>query len=568
MSISPRSSDRLRLLAVVAVVAVTTACAYFNTFYNAQAHFTKAQRIEENRLSAARDASRSAVSQTAITEYDLAIEKCNKVIQRHSGSRWVDDALLLMGRAQFGKRDLEDALDTFLALVNLPDTNLRENALFWAGRTYYELDRNEEGRGAFERLLTEYPRSELRGQVLETQARALVEDQELDAALATYRRVVREFPDSEVRQAALFELGALYMETGHFDSAYAAYEEVARTADEFSTRLDARVLTGDALFREKRYDAALDTYLTSLDLGQELPEDERAPIEVKVGDTLTELGRLDDAIARYEAVAETYPQTAQAAEAQFQIGFIQERRHGDYLAAIEAYGLASRQGGEAAGSVFVTEAADRMKSLQKLVDQGITSSDVGSGGGEASGALSLAEQFLIQEEDTTKAVAQYRKVARDFPGDEYAARALYGLAWLAERRAAPRDSVVALHLAVLEGHPGSPQAIQSGGALTRLGLEELIPEGALDPVEAAVDSTGGSADGAGPDSLDVTAPDSMATAPLDSLATAGLDSLATVGLDSLAVQRGGLAGPDSLGAVVPDSLRPEAPLPPGTPEED
>jgi len=527
---------------VVGAIASTAACAYFNTFYNAQAHFTKAERIEENRLSGARDANPEAVSQSAITEYDLAIEKCNKVIQRHSGSRWVDDALFLMGRAQFGKRDLEDALDTFLVLTNLPETNLREKGLFWTGRTYYELDRNEEGRVTFERLLEEYPRSSLRGQVLETQARALVEDRELEAALHAYRRVVREFPDSEVRQEALFELGALYMETGHFDSAYAAYEEVARTADEFETRLEARVLTGDALFREKRYEEALDTYLTSLDLGQELPEDERAPIEVKVGDTLTELGRLDDAIARYEAVAETYAQSVYAAEAQFQIGFIQERRHGDYLAAIEAYGFASRQQGEAAGSVFVTEAADRMKNLQKLVDQGITSSNVQAGGGEASGALSLAEQFLIQEEDTTKAVSQYRKVVRDFPGEEYAARALYGLAWLAEHRAAPRDSVVSLHLRVLEEYPGTPQAIQSGEVLTRMGLAERIPEGALDPIEAASDSTGASVD-----SLDAV-PGEVADA------------------DSAGILDGML--PDTLEVARADSMRPDAELQALPPEED
>lgn len=529
-------------MVLAGTLLATGACAYFNTFYNAQAHFTKAERIESNR-----DAEATTVSATAIAEYDLAIEKCNKVIQNHSNSRWVDDALLLMGRAQFGKRSFESALSTFNALSNMSDTDLREEALFWAGRAYYELDRNEEGRQTFERLMAEFPRSNRIGLVLETQARALVADGEAAAALSAYRRIVREFPGTDVRQEALFELGELYMEVGHFDSAYAAYEEVTRTADTFGVRLEARVLTGDALFREKRYEDALGTYLTALDLGQELPIEERAPIEVKIADCLTELGRLPEAIARYEEVAESYAGTVHAAEALFQIGFIHERRYGDYVKAVEVYTTASSQQGGAARSVFTTEAADRLRDLQKLIDRGITSAESGTGDAEADGALFLAEQFLFQEGDTTKAVSQYRTVMSEYPDDEISVRALYALAWLAERQGAPQDSVVALHDQVLARFPGTQQAIQSGAYLTRHGLQDRIPEGALDPiVEEEVADPG--------DSLSV--PGDSLFVPGDSLSVPG-DSLFVPG-DSLSVPGDSLSVPgDSLGAPADSGFRPD-----------
>jgi len=455
------------------LACVFTGCAYFNTFYNARSHFAKAERIQ-----AGRTLGDDSVAGSAVTEYDLAIEKCNKVIQHHSDSRWVDDAILLMGRSYFGKHQYSDALDKFRALADSPASDLREAATYWLGATYYELGRPEEGRQTFERLLVEFPHSPRRAEALRVQAESLVRENRVAEALTAYRRILGEFPDASDRAENLFAIGELYMQAGFFDSAYAAYDEVARTAGEFDIRLEARVLRGDALFREKRHAEALETYRTALDVGRSLPAEEKVVIELKAASCRVELGEYERAISEYEAIAETYQSSVHAAEALFKIGFIQEARYGNYTAALASYQKIKELPAASMRSVFAADADRRARELKRLVDAGLTSPAQG-GDAEASGAFLLAEQFLFQETDTAKAIAQYATVEERFPGSEEAARAAFARAWLADIARAGEDSVNAQYLRVVRSYPGTEQAVGAGEILIARGLGDLVPREAM-----------------------------------------------------------------------------------------
>ena len=47
-------------------------------------------------------------------DMDLIIEKTTKVIQKHPGSKWVDDCFYLMGQAHFYKQEYEDAIKSYI----------------------------------------------------------------------------------------------------------------------------------------------------------------------------------------------------------------------------------------------------------------------------------------------------------------------------------------------------------------------------------------------------------------------------------------------------------------------
>ncbi len=469
-----------------ALLLAGASCAYFNTFYNARAHFKKAERIQKDRDE------ESGVSQSAIGEYDFAIEKCNKVIQRHSGSRWVDDAILLMGRAYFGKRDYVEALDKFQGLIDaFPKTNLRHQALFMVGLTYYRMKRPEEGRRAFDQLLGEKPDFERKDEILAIQAQSMADDGDIAGAVATYRRILREFPGSRERVQTLFNIGELYMQSDRFDSAYVAYEEAMRISDDMKLRLEAREHTADALFREKRVEEALENYRTILDLAQDLPADERVPIELKIASCLSALGDTEKALDDYKRILEASPGTVFAAEAAFQTGLIWELRFGDYTRAQESYEAIGAMGAQATRSIYGEQAESRKRNLRRLIERGITSaiSDT-AGGAEADGILLLAEHFLFQETDTLKALEKYEEVCERFPGTTHGARASYARAWLTSLNAAAADSSDTLFVRVLREYPGTPQALQVGEFFKERGLEALIPEGALDAPAVPADSTG------------------------------------------------------------------------------
>lgn len=467
----------VRPLLVAGLVVAATGCAYFNTFYNAREHFKKAERTQQ---SATEDTGPTAA---AIREYDLTIDKCNKVIQDHGDSRWVDDAVLLMGRAYFGKREYSQALDKFRALVDgFPQSDLRGEALFMTGLTYYRLNRREEGRQTFDQLLRESPEFARRDEMLRIQASALERDGELEAAIRIYRHIVEDYPDSDRRIETLLDVGDLYMRTGVFDSAYVAFDVALREAKDIADRFAARRRRADALFREQRYDEALETYRTVLDVGTSLGREEIEPIELRIAACIAELGDHERAIDEYRRIVEASTGNVAAAEGIFNIGLILELDHGDYMAAVDEYDEIPRLQGAGARSIFATQAASRATQLRKLISQGIHSRSDQASSGEAQGALLLAEQFLYQQADTTLALEQYARVEADYPETIEAAKAAYAQAFLSKLTTASRDTTQDPWVRVLARYPGTAQAIGAGDQLKKRGLEHLIPEGALEPL--------------------------------------------------------------------------------------
>ncbi len=514
---------------------VATGCAYFNTFYNARTHFKKAERIRRDR------AEEGGPSQAAIIEYDATIEKCNKVIQQHSGSRWVDDALLLMGRAYLGKHEYVEALDKFEGLLDaFPESSLRDETLFMMGLTYYGMRRVEEGRRTFADLLVESPDFKQRDEMLRVQAQSLEDGGDVSGAVATYRQILREFPESKERVQTIFDIGKLYMEADRFDSALVVYQEAMGTADDFKQRLEAREYVGDALLSLRRTEEALETYLQVLDLGQNLQSAERVPVELKIAACHTSLGDPDRAIDDYTRITEEMPATVYAAESAYQIGLIWETHFGDYVKAVEFYASIGEMGGQASRSVYGEQAGNRKRELDRLIAIGITSPSAElEGDAEAEGAFLLAEHFLFEDSDTTKAIAQYADVAGKFSGTTQGAKASYARALLVSFNPAKADSADSFYVGILRTYPGTLQAIQAGTYLEERGLERLIPEGAMEPLPPpSEDDAAAAADslvGAGVDTLSASTTEALIDSATDSLLTEAADSLGIAPFDSLTV---------------------------------
>jgi hypothetical protein len=243
--------------------------------------------------------------------------------------------------------------------------------------------------------------------------------------------------------------------------------------------------------------------------------------------------------------------------------------YGDFSAAVAEYDAIARLQGGGAQSLFATQAEARSRQLRGLIELGITSRDERSSGGEAAGALRLAEHFLFQERDTVAALAQYGLVERTFPGTPEAAKACYAGAFVLHRADADPDTTIARYLRVLTTYPGTPQAIGAGEYLGRLGLDELIPAGALDPIApdttVALDSIPTvDATGSGipivPLPADTLAADTVAAFAADTAATFAPDTLAA---DTLAAPFRGSngEGAEEREGGMPDP-RERAPSPP------
>ena len=83
---------------IINIILCTFSCAYFNTFYNAEQYFKKAEKI---RLEKAGE----SIPVSAIDDYSKVIEKSKRVLDEFPETNYRKDALLLIGKSHFYREE-------------------------------------------------------------------------------------------------------------------------------------------------------------------------------------------------------------------------------------------------------------------------------------------------------------------------------------------------------------------------------------------------------------------------------------------------------------------------------
>ena len=117
--------------------------AYYNTFYNAEnALHTGIDAFDEGLESNPIDQDvylslfgRSEQASTRREPFEDAIKKSADILRKHPDSKWVDDAMLVIGKAWFFTLNFVGAEGKFLEILAL-DSPLHDEARFWLARTY------------------------------------------------------------------------------------------------------------------------------------------------------------------------------------------------------------------------------------------------------------------------------------------------------------------------------------------------------------------------------------------------------------------------------------------------
>src|SRR5262249_33850407 len=94
---------------ILAVGLLGSGCAYFNTFYSAKKSFDAAEKLYRN------PDDRATSQQVAL--YDQALKSATKLVVSYPKSKYVDDAVLIMGRSLLGKGDYDKARQKFRELA-------------------------------------------------------------------------------------------------------------------------------------------------------------------------------------------------------------------------------------------------------------------------------------------------------------------------------------------------------------------------------------------------------------------------------------------------------------------
>lgn len=456
---------------VVAMALLAPGCAYFNTLYYARQNFRQAEAERER-------APDGPVPESVRDLYLKAAKKCAKVITEHPRSRWVDDAILLMGRCFYQREEYEKAATKFEDLLRLyPGSNLAREAAFMRGMALFGLQRYGEARDVFTARKDGAKEDDERFRAWLMIGRTEHALGHHDEAAATLRELLAWRGSGDARAEALFWLGEALSAAGKPDEALAALREAAARADREAFRRKVNLRIGEVLVdRGESLEAA--RFFAELAARTADPTEE-AKLQLRVAEAERRAGRVEAALATLEAIIEDHPKSEQAAEAQYRIGLIHEVELRQYEKALALFDGVREISPGAEATRNAGEERQKILELQRLQGN-LAALDSTRTEERAQAYFDIAEALLLRLDDAEGALEAYRACRASDPSGPSAPRALLAAAWVLDHPLGRPEEATALLSELAAHYPGTTQAERARGLLADRGAP--LPEPAPIPL--------------------------------------------------------------------------------------
>ncbi len=320
---------RLVALLLGAILLVGSGCVYFNTFYHARQYYGQGEKMRKQ-----------ARGQSAIgpgkTHYLDAIEKANKVVEKHPDSKYHDDALFMIGMSYFRIQNFTKSEAAFRELlVTHPDSKFIEEARLYLARCRIQLGDERAGFRVFTELAETARKDEWRAEALYQRGKFFFDNETYDSAQIEFSRVIDEYSKSERAQESRLLAAQALRKRDQADKAIALYQPLLEEEDYPELQLRAYRGIGEAYYESGRPDSGIAVFKSLID--DERFEDSIGVVRLSLARGLEDIGDYESAWRQYERVAAVLERTPYAAEAYFHMAEIKQFQEQDLVAAKDLY---------------------------------------------------------------------------------------------------------------------------------------------------------------------------------------------------------------------------------------
>ncbi|MDA0746232.1 MAG: tetratricopeptide repeat protein [bacterium] len=471
--------NRIAPLFLLFAVASLSGCVYYNTFYNALKGYDEAdqRRIETENAPGTQDKTRAIYAYRDL--YMKSIRKASFVLDRHPKSKWVDDSLLLIGKAFYWRGSYTEALLKFQELQNnFPRSEHLMESFYWQGLSLWAADRIGDARPVLEYVSTNGG-EDFSGKSRLALARMEAEEGNYEAAITAYRALLESGQQKKLRAEIWQGIGHAQLQMNLLSEALDSYRKVLKADPDIKVNYQTRLQIGHVLERLNKLDEALVEYkriLKNKRLRSYQPE-----VQLKQANVYRLKGDLDTAVQTYESVIENNQRTDESAEAYYRMALIEKQQRKNMVRAKELFeesrkqkpgseaGIAAREWEQNLGEMLKHQKSiekDDEKSLEALVN--------------------LAELYLLELAEPDSALATYRKVLGriDSTHTEFAPKALYAIALI--EADSLKNTVVGNNafLQLIDEYPTSPYAAKARERLQQNRTDDALAEARFLEAEA------------------------------------------------------------------------------------
>jgi len=396
-------------------------CAYYNTFYNAKKQFRKAEK------SLAENPPAAGISTSQRDLYEQAIKKASKVLTFHPQSKYVDDALFMVGKAYFRMEEFGKAQRKFEELLaNYPQSSFRWETHYLLGTAYYYMEKLVRARDVLQAVVETKQRNRWMDDAQFLLAEISFSAGEYQEAAEDFAKIPIDYPKSDLKAEAMFMVGECYFKLKDYQQALVAFQNL----DErrlVKQRLYERALRiGECQLQQREYQEALSTFERLARSDRFV--DQQLETRLRIAEVYYLQGDTARAIEEYESIVERGPKTKEAAWAYYQLGLISMEGLYDLTAAKDYFDKSKAELSTSDAGGLASLKRRQIDELEKYMAKVADSDSLL----DPEAHIALAEIYLLDLNQPDSAIAHYQKLVQLAPDSKQAPSSAYAAAWIVE----------------------------------------------------------------------------------------------------------------------------------------
>ena len=327
---------------------------YFNTFYNAEDYFRKAEKL--------RQANNGLVDKNSQNLYDKVILKSQKIIDNYPQFKYRDKALLLIIQSYYHTEDYYLSLD-FLKKLNIEyGSSYLYN--YWNAMVEWKLGKTQSSINQLINLSNnEKNPKAIRSQSFMAASRIYSELGQDSVAMTYMEKAANLSSNKEQKSRIFYDIANKKYNSNNLLDALASYKKVIKNTN-------IKLLANNSNLRIIQINRQIGELTNAEQLIKKLLLDESyksiySDLEIELAKILFDQKKINEARNRYISITENYPRSLSSAESMFQLGnhfLIIERN------LIKAKEYFSKVQSENAKSLFISASKSKIKEIEVFTE--------------------------------------------------------------------------------------------------------------------------------------------------------------------------------------------------------
>jgi TolA-binding protein len=422
-------------------------CAYFNTFYNAKKQFAEAEKAY------LANPPELQISGSQRELYEQAIKKASKILAFYPNSKYVDDALFLMGKSYFRMEEFGKSRRKFEELLaNYPKSKFRFEAGYLLGTIHYYMDEPTKARDALMAVIESKKENSWADDARYMLGEMAFRNGQYREALEEYAKVPEDYPKSKLRADAMFKIGECQFKLEKYQAALEAYQEAQKFQTSVPQRYQIELRIGECYQKLGQFQRALETFNDLARSDRYL--DHLPEVQLRISEVYYLMGDSSQAIKRYEDIVHQNEKTKEAAAAYYQLGLISMEGLSDLEKAMDYFDKSKAASPTSEAAQLASLRRRQINKLEEYRQNAISADSLQL----AEAYFSLGEVYLLDLNRPDSALVYYQKVVTQYPDSRYAPRAQYAAAWITESSRGDTLAGQRMYQELIERYPSSESA--------------------------------------------------------------------------------------------------------------